>query len=273
MVGKRYCDTVIQNSLVQWPFEKLCSSYGRLFQVKTQSQTLEIEEIYSMFFSTIQGIAESYLNVKIKEAVISVPSHFGDSQRQVTRLSAQSAGLNVLRLINGSRLFLCFLNFIDTTAVAITHDLATRSREELYTLIFDLGGGTLDVALLLIEDGILETKSVAGDTFLGGRDFDNRMVSHFVDEYKLRYHSDDLSKIDIQRLRLACEEAKKTLSVKDVTQIHVPSFGSNNVDFTSSITRKTFERLNLDLFEKCETYVNQVLNDAKIGFYESFHPF
>merc|ERR1712027_195290 len=170
-------------------------------------------------------------------AVITVPAYFNDSQRQATKDAGVIAGLNVLRINN------------EPTAAAIAYGLDKKKGQgECNVLIFDLGGGTFDVSILSIEDGIFEVKSTAGDTHLGGEDFDNRMVDHFVNEFK-RKHKKDISqnKRALRRLRTACERAKRTLSSATQASIEIDSL-FEGIDFYSSITRARFEELCSDLF-------------------------
>jgi L1 cell adhesion molecule like protein len=184
-----------------------------------------------------------------------VPAYFNDSQRQATKDAGTIAGLNVLRIIN------------EPTAAAIAYGLdkkASGDRRERNVLIFDLGGGTFDVSLLTIEEGIFEVKATAGDTHLGGEDLDNRLVSHFVQEFKRKYKKDigDNPRA-LRRLRTACERAKRTLSSSAQTTIEIDSL-YEGIDFNSSLTRARFEELNMDLFRKCMEPVEKVLRDAKI---------
>ncbi|KAJ8431450.1 hypothetical protein Cgig2_014943 [Carnegiea gigantea] len=204
----------------------------------------------------MKEIAEAFLGQTIKNAVVTVPAYFNDSQRQATKDAGAIAGLNVLRIIN------------EPTAAAIAYGLdkkASRSGAgEKTVLIFDLGGGTFDVSLLTIEEGIFEVKATAGDTHLGGEDFDNRMVNHFVAEFK-RKHKKDISNNPraLRRLRTACERAKRTLSSTTQTTIEIDSL-YEGIDFYATITRARFEELCMDLFRKCMEPVEKCLRDAKI---------
>src|SRR5438874_10915342 len=154
-----------------------------------------------MILIKMKEIAEKYLGREVKHAVITVPAYFNDSQRQATKDAGMIAGLNVLRIIN------------EPTAAAIAYGLDKKATGERNVLIFDLGGGTFDVSLLTIEDGIFEVKATAGDTHLGGEDFDNRLVDHFIVEFKKRYNKDiSGNERAKRRLRTACERAKRTLS-------------------------------------------------------------
>jgi len=221
-------------------------------EYKNETKTFTPEEISSMVLTKMREIAEAYLGKKISEAVITVPAYFNDSQRQATKDAGVIAGLNVLRIIN------------EPTAAAIAYGLDKKVTGERNILIFDLGGGTFDVSVLKIEEGIFEVKSTAGDTHLGGEDFDNRMVTHFVQEFK-RKNNKDLSqnKRGLRRLRTACERAKRTLSSSSQASIEIDSL-HEGIDFYSTITRARFEELNADLFRSTLEPVEKALRDAKM---------
>merc|ERR1719346_108847 len=210
------------------------------------------EEISSMVLTKMKDTAEAYLGTAVTEAVITVPAYFNDSQRQATKDAGVIAGLTVLRIIN------------EPTAAAIAYGLDKKGDGENNVLIFDLGGGTFDVSVLTIEDGIFEVKSTAGDTHLGGEDFDNRMVDHFLNEFK-RKHKKDMSgnKRSLRRLRTACERAKRTLSASAQASIEIDSL-FDGVDFYTSITRARFEELCSDLFKGTIDPVEKALRDAKL---------
>jgi L1 cell adhesion molecule like protein len=199
--------------------------------------------------------AEAYLGTKITDVVITVPAYFNDSQRQATKDAGVIAGLNVKRIIN------------EPTAAAIAYglDKQGQSKQERNVLIFDLGGGTFDVSLLTIEEGIFEVKATAGDTHLGGEDFDNRMVNHFIAEFKRKFKKDlSTNARAVRRLRTACERAKRTLSSSAQASIEIDSLFEGQ-DFYTSITRARFEELNIDLFRGCLDPVEKVLRDSKLG--------
>merc|ERR1711968_272198 len=210
------------------------------------------EEISSMVLLKMKDVAEAYLGREVNNAVITVPAYFNDSQRQATKDAGAIAGLNVMRIIN------------EPTAAAIAHGLDKKGSEK-NVLIFDLGGGTFDVSLLTIEEGIFEVKATAGDTHLGGEDFDNRMVEYFTQEFK-RKNRKDLSDNQraLRRLRTACERAKRTLSSSTQAHIEIDSL-FEGVDFNSVITRARFEDLNMDYFRKCMEPVEKVLRDSKLS--------
>merc|ERR1711902_347655 len=197
--------------------------------------------------------AEAYLGMEVKDAVVTVPAYFNDSQRQATKDAGVIAGLNVLRIIN------------EPTAAAIAYGLdKKKGSAECNVLIFDLGGGTFDVSILTIEEGIFEVKSTAGDTHLGGEDFDNRTVDHLVNEFK-RKHKKDMkgNKRALRRLRTACERAKRTLSASAQANIEIDSL-FEGIDFYTSITRARFEELCSDLFKGTLEPVEKALRDAKL---------
>merc|ERR1712137_422715 len=198
--------------------------------------------------------AEAYLGGEVKNAVVTVPAYFNDAQRASTKDAAAIAGLNCLRIIN------------EPTAAAIAYGLDKGTSTEKNVLIFDLGGGTFDVSLLTIEDGIFEVKSTGGDTHLGGEDFDNRLVNHFVTEFKRKNKGKDVmgNKRSLRRLRTACERAKRTLSSGATASIEIEAL-YDGIDFYSSITRARFEELCSDLFKGCLTPVEKCLADAKFG--------
>merc|ERR1719327_1950312 len=207
-----------------------------------------------MVLVKMKEIAEAYLGKDITDAVVTVPAYFNDSQRQATKDAGTIAGINVLRIIN------------EPTASAIAYGLDKKggSSAEQNVLIFDLGGGTFDVSILTIEEGIFEVKSTAGDTHLGGEDFDNRMVDHFVNEFK-RKHKKDMkgNKRALRRLRTACERAKRTLSASAQANIEIDSL-FEGIDFYTSITRARFEELCADLFKGTLEPVEKSLRDAKM---------
>ena len=220
---------------------------------KCEKKTFTPEEISSMILTKMKETGESYLGGTVKDAVITVPAYFNDSQRQATKDAGAIAGLNVLRVIN------------EPTAAAIAYGLDKVKGKESNVLIFDLGGGTFDVSILSIDDGIFEVKATAGDTHLGGEDFDSRLVQHFMSEFK-RKHKKDLSssKRSLRRLRTACERAKRTLSSQANASVELESI-FEGVDFYSSITKARFEDLCADLFRGCLVPVEKVLKDSGLG--------
>merc|ERR1719264_773432 len=245
---------MVQADMKHWPF-KVVDEEGmpRLrVEYKGENKVFTPEEISSMVLVKMKKTAEAYLGCEVTDAVVTVPAYFNDSQRTSTKDAGQIAGLNVLRIIN------------EPTAAAIAYGLDKKKGDAgCNVLIFDLGGGTFDVSILTIEDGIFEVKSTAGDTHLGGEDFDNRLVDHFIKEF-LRKHKKDLSgnKRAVRRLRTACERAKRTLSASSQASIEIDSL-FEGIDFYTSVTRARFEELNADLFRGTMEPVERALRDAK----------
>jgi len=254
LIGRRFADAEVQADMKHWPFKVIDKGSKPIIEVeyKGETKTFSPEEISSMVLIKMRETAEAYLGGSIKNAVVTVPAYFNDSQRQATKDAGLIAGLNVLRIIN------------EPTAAAIAYGLDKKTQGEKNVLIFDLGGGTFDVSLLTIEEGIFEVKATAGDTHLGGEDFDNRLVNHFVQEFK-RKHKKDLSTNAraLRRLRTACERAKRTLSSSAQTSIEIDSL-FEGIDFYTSITRARFEELCQDLFRSTMEPVEKVLRDSKI---------
>jgi len=255
LIGRRFTDTVVQSDMKHWPFKVIEGAGGKpTIQVSFKGDTKQFapEEISSMVLIKMKEIAEAYLGREVKNAVITVPAYFNDSQRQATKDAGVISGLNVLRIIN------------EPTAAAIAYGLDKKGKEK-NVLIFDLGGGTFDVSLLTIEEGIFEVKATAGDTHLGGEDFDNRMVDHFIQEFKRKFRKDlGENQRALRRLRTACERAKRTLSSSTQAHIEIDSL-FEGIDFNSVITRARFEDLNMDYFRKCMEPVEKVLKDSKLS--------
>uniref|UniRef100_A0A1L8EHY8 Heat shock 70 kDa protein cognate 4 n=1 Tax=Haematobia irritans TaxID=7368 RepID=A0A1L8EHY8_HAEIR len=254
LIGRKFDDAPVQADMKHWPFDVVNVDSKPKIQVvyKDEKKTFFPEEISSMVLAKMKETAEAYLGNAVTNAVITVPAYFNDSQRQATKDAGTIAGLNVLRIIN------------EPTAAAIAYGLDKKAVGERNVLIFDLGGGTFDVSILSIDDGIFEVKSTAGDTHLGGEDFDNRLVTHFVQEFK-RKHKKDLTsnKRALRRLRTACERAKRTLSSSSQASIEIDSL-FEGTDFYTSITRARFEELNADLFRSTMDPVEKALRDAKL---------
>ncbi|XP_065871389.1 heat shock 70 kDa protein 4-like isoform X1 [Euphorbia lathyris] len=240
-----------------WPFKVVagpCDKPMIIVTYKGEEKQLSAEEISSMVLTKMREIAEAYLGSTVKNAVVTVPAYFNDSQRKATKDAGAIAGLNVMRIIN------------EPTAAAIGYGLDKKASSDgkKNVLIFDLGGGTFDVSLLTIEEGTIEVKSTAGDTHLGGEDFDNRMVNHLVQEFK-RKNKKDISGNPraIRRLRTAFERVKRILSSSVQTIIEVDCL-FEGIDFYTTITRARFEELNMDLFTKCMEIVEKCLRDANM---------
>ena len=253
LIGRKWEESVVQADRKLWPFEVI--NEGGRPKVKVEyrgdTKTFFAEEISSMVLTKMKETAEAYLGKTVTNVVITVPAYFNDSQRQATKDAGTIAGLNVLRLISGP------------AAAAIAYGLDKKIGAERNVLIFDLGGGTFDVLVLTIEDGIFEVKSTNGDTHLGGDDFDNRMVNFFIEEFN-RQHKKDLSqnKKSLCRLRTACERAKRTLSSQTQANIEIDAL-FEGIDFYTTITRALFEELNNDLFQGTMELVEKGLRDAK----------
>ncbi|KAK6534362.1 70-kilodalton heat shock protein [Arthrobotrys megalospora] len=254
LIGRKFADAEVQSDMKHFPFKIIDKGGKPIIQVefKGEEKTFTPEEISSMVLTKMRETAESYLGGTVNNAVITVPAYFNDSQRQATKDAGLIAGLNVLRIIN------------EPTAAAIAYGLDKKAEGERNVLIFDLGGGTFDVSLLTIEEGIFEVKATAGDTHLGGEDFDNRLVNHFVQEFKRKHKKDLTSNARaLRRLRTACERAKRTLSSSAQTSIEIDSL-FEGIDFYTSITRARFEELCQDLFRSTMEPVERVLRDSKI---------
>jgi len=255
LIGRKYDDSTVQSDMKHWPFKVAQHGDKPKLEVeyKNETKTFTPEEISAMVLTKMKETAEAYLGHDVKDAVVTVPAYFNDSQRQATKDAGVICGLNVLRIIN------------EPTAAAIAYGLdKKKGSAECNVLIFDLGGGTFDVSILTIEEGIFEVKSTAGDTHLGGEDFDNRMVDHFVNEFK-RKHKKDMkgNKRALRRLRTACERAKRTLSASAQANIEIDSL-FEGIDFYTSITRARFEELCSDLFKGTLEPVEKAMRDAKM---------
>merc|ERR1711998_158785 len=256
LIGRKFDDPVVQSDMKHWPFKIVSDSGTPKIQVdyKGETKTFAAEEISSMVLTKMKETAAAFCGKEVKNAVITVPAYFNDSQRQATKDAGVIAGLDVLRIIN------------EPTAAAIAYglDRKEQAKSERNVLIFDLGGGTFDVSLLTIEEGIFEVKATAGDTHLGGEDFDNRLVNHFLQEFKRKNKKDLTSNArSLRRLRTACERAKRTLSSSTQTSIEIDSL-FEGIDFFSNITRARFEELCMDLFRGTMDPVEKVMRDSKM---------
>jgi heat shock 70kDa protein 1/2/6/8 len=255
LIGRKFTDETVQADMKLWPFRVVSDGGKPMIQVEYQgsTKTFSPEEVSSMVLTKMRKTAEDAIGKSVKKAVITVPAYFNDAQRQATKDSGVIAGLDVLRIIN------------EPTAAAISYGLGKKaSKGEMNVLIFDLGGGTFDVSLLTIEEGIFEVKATNGNTHLGGEDFDNRLVNHFLQEFKKK-HRIDLTGNDraLRRLRTACERAKRTLSNSAQAVVEIDSL-ADGIDFASSITRARFESLCEDYFRGTLAPVEAVLRDAKM---------
>lgn len=255
LIGRRYDDPDVKKDMTHWPFQVIEKAGSPFIQVEYlgETKTFSPQEISSMVLTKMKEIAESKLGKTVKKAVITVPAYFNDSQRLATKDAGAIAGLDVLRIIN------------EPTAAAIAYGLDQQSKTEKNVLIFDLGGGTFDVSLLNITGGVFAVKATAGDTHLGGEDFDNALLDYFKKEFQKK------SKLDIsddpraiRRLRSACERAKRTLSSVAQTTVEVDSLFQGE-DFSANITRAKFEEINAVAFKSTIDPVEKVLKDAKMA--------
>ena len=257
LIGRKFNDASVQSDKKHFPFTVIENkANGKpTIQVNHKGDVKKFspEEISSMVLTKMKEVSEAYLGRDVKNAVITVPAYFNDSQRQATKDAGAIAGLNVLRIIN------------EPTAAAIAYGLDKTGLPEKNVLIFDLGGGTFDVSILSMENGVFEVKSTAGDTHLGGEDFDNRMVDHFAAEFKRKTRKDITgNQRALRRLRTACERAKRTLSSSTQATIEIDSL-HEGLDFNSVITRARFEDLNMDFFRRCMQPVQKCLEDSKLS--------
>jgi heat shock protein 1/8 len=256
LIGRQFSDNLVQEDVKLWTFNveddgnnkpRICVEY------KGEQKKYSAEEVSAMVLTKMKEVAEVYIGEKVVDAVVTVPAYFGDAQRQATKDAAVIAGINVLRIIN------------EPTAAAIAYGMDNKSSKEKHVIIFDCGGGTHDVTLLSIEDGIFEVKATAGDSHLGGEDFDNKLVNHFIQEFK-RKHKKDLSTNprSIRRLRTACEKAKRNLSSSTQATIELDSI-MDGIDYISNITRARFEEMSSDIVKKTMEPVEKVLQDSKLS--------
>jgi len=256
LIGRKFLDHTVQEDMKTWPFTVKAHGDKPKIEViyKNEKKDFYPEEISSMVLTKMKETAESYLGVTVNDAVITVPAYFNDSQRQATKDAGIISGLNVLRVIN------------EPTAAAIAYGLDKKNDTgEKNVLIFDLGGGTFDVSILSIDDGIFEVKSTSGDTHLGGEDFDQALVHFFIKEFQKKHKKDITgNKRSLRRLRTACERAKRTLSASKETNIEIDSL-FDGIDFHTKLTRAKFEQLNDIKFKSCITPVIAALKDAKLA--------
>lgn len=256
MMGREYNDSVLQSDLRLLPYSVVNSNGKPKVEVVFKDETKQFtpEEISAMILTKMKSIAEAYTGCPITDAVITVPAYFNDAQRQATKDAGVISGLNVLRVIN------------EPTAAAMAYGLQKKNDGKgRNVLIFDCGGGTHDVSLLNIEDGIFEVKATGGDTHLGGADIDNRIVDYLVKEFKNKTkHDVSDNKKAIKRLLSAAEKAKRTLSTTTSTNIEVDSL-YEGLDFTCVLTRAKFESLCIDIFQRTMAPVDQVLKDSGLS--------
>lgn len=253
LIGRKFDDKDIQKDTKNFPF-KIVNKDGKpvvKVDVNKTPKTLTPEEISAMVLGKMKDIAEGYLGKKVTHAVVTVPAYFNDAQRQATKDAGTIAGLNVLRVVN------------EPTAAAIAYGL-DKQGDERQVIVYDLGGGTFDVSLLSIDNGVFEVLATAGDTHLGGEDFDHRVMDYFVKQYNKKNGVDITKDLkSMGKLKREVEKAKRTLSSQMSTRIEIEAFHNGN-DFSETLTRAKFEELNMDLFKKTLKPVEQVLKDAKV---------
>ena len=253
LIGRKFSDPVVQKDMKLWPFTVEAGADDKpviVVKFKGENKRFHPEEISSMVLTKMKETAEAFLGQTVKNAVVTVPAYFNDNQRQATKDAGSIAGLNVLRIIN------------EPTAAAIAYGLDKKGKGEKNVLIFDLGGGTFDVSLLTIDEGVFEVKATAGDTHLGGEDFDNKLVEWCAADFQKK-KGIDIRKNPraIRRLRTQCEKAKRILSSSAQTTIEVDSLAESQ-DYSVSITRAKFEELCLTMFKDTIPPVEKVLKDS-----------
>ena len=261
IMGRKFSDPVVQNQIKHLPYKIVCADGDRCkveVTYKDEIKQFTPEEISAMILVYMKETAEAFLGHPVKKAVVTVPAYFNDAQRQATKDACMIAGLELLRLIN------------EPTAASIAYGLDKMSDGENNILVFDMGGGTHDLSILTLDSGVFEVKAVAGKAFLGGEDFDNRIVELCLQEYKKKYKFDllTLSKEKLHkvksRLKSAAERAKKQLSSASTASIEVDSLYDGN-DFLFTLTRARFEDICADLFNEGIQPLDQVLKDAKLS--------
>merc|ERR1712073_266273 len=256
LIGRNFDDTTVQRDLKHWPFKVVKDENKKPkleVEFKCESRTFTPEEISAMILTKMKETAEAHLGQGVNDAVVTVPAYFNDSQRQATKDAGTISGMNVLRIIN------------EPTAAAIAYGLDKKGTGERNILIYDMGGGTFDVSLLTIEDGIFEVKATAGDTHLGGEDFDNRIVDFCLQDFKRKNRGKDMAGNHraIRRLRTQCERAKRTLSSSTQATIEIDSL-FEGIDYSCSLSRARFEELNMDYFRNSMGPVEKCLRDSGI---------
>jgi len=256
LIGRKFADPVVQSDIKLWPFKVIPGAGDKPMIVVTsqgEEKRFHAEEISAMVLTKMKETAEAFLGNKLNDVVITVPAYFNDSQRQATKDAGTIAGLNVLRMIN------------EPTAAAIAYGLDKKGTGERNILIYDMGGGTFDVSILTIDDGIFEVKATAGDTHLGGEDFDNRIVDFCMQDFKRKNRGKDMGQNHraVRRLRTQCERAKRTLSSSTQATIEIDSL-YDGIDYSCSLSRARFEELNMDYFRSSMGPVEKCLRDSGI---------
>jgi len=253
LIGRTYDDSDVKKDMTHWPFKIVNKGGKPMIQVDHRGDLKDFtpEEISAMVLTKMKETAEAYLGHKVTHAVVTVPAYFNDAQRSATKDAGTIAGLTVLRIVN------------EPTAAAIAYGL-DRSDAERQIIVYDLGGGTFDVSLLSIEGGVFEVLATAGDTHLGGEDFDNRVIDYLVKQYKRKTDVDVTKNARAMgKLKREVEKAKRTLSSQMSTKIEIEAFEGGN-DFAETLTRAKFEELNIDLFRRTMKPVEQVMKDAGV---------
>lgn len=254
LIGRDFNDSSLQDDMKSLTYTIVNESNKPKVQVEYlgERKTFTPEEISSMILGRLKDDAEAFLGESVKDAVITVPAYFNDAQRQATKDAALIAGLNPLRIIN------------EPTAAALAYGLDKSHSGERNVLIVDCGGGTNDISLLTIDDGIFEVKATAGDTHLGGSDFDNLLVQHLAQEFKRKHKLDMMdNKRSVRRLRTAAERAKRTLSSSTSAVVEVDSL-YEGIDFNTTVSRAKFENLCASVFRRILDPIDTVLRDAKM---------
>ena len=257
LIGRKYEDREVQEDIKLWPFKVIRDDKSDRPQIvvkfKGEEKKFFAEEISAMVLQKLKQTASDYLGKEVKDAIVTVPAYFNDSQRQATKDAGTISGLNVLRIIN------------EPTAAAIAYGLDKNYDKEKNVLIFDLGGGTFDVSLLSLEEGLFEVKATNGHTHLGGEDFDNRLVEYCAGEFRRKYSIDLKENAKaLRRVRAACEKAKRALSAATQATVDIDAL-MDGQDLNVTITRSKFEDLCIDLFKKCLPPLENVLKDAKMS--------
>jgi L1 cell adhesion molecule like protein len=256
LIGRKFSEKVVQDDMGVWPFKvKNDGSDKPQIQVDFKGETKQFypEEISAMVLGKMRDIAEAYLGEKVTDFVVTVPAYFSDSCRQATKDAATIAGLNVLRIIN------------EPTAAAIAYGFDNKSSKEKHIAVYDFGGGTFDVTVLSVDEGVFEVKATSGDGHLGGEDIDNRLLKHFLEDFR-RKHKKDISDNQraVKRLKTACEKAKRTLSSSTSTTIEIDSL-YDGIDYQSSITRARLDELCADIYRKTIECVEKALKDSGLA--------
>jgi len=251
MIGRRYSDKVVQKDIKLWPFEVVNKDSKPYVKVQYQGaeRTFAPEEISAMVLTKMKHVAEAYLGKSVTHAVVTVPAYFDDGQRGATKDAGVIAGMTVLRIIN------------EPTAAAIAYGL-DKKHKDTNIIVYDLGGGTFDVSLLTLDEGVFEVVATNGDTHLGGQDFDERVMNHFIKVFK-RKNKIDIRNNDraIAKLRREVEKAKRALSSTTQVRIEIENF-ADGIDFSETLTRARFEELNNDLFRQTLKPLEVVMKDA-----------